>query len=141
MSVVKLSRGRVRRIPPGRSSCNSEFNPLVSKQIHAAGHVVPDLPRDVDSVPVGSSGQGPEQPMPLVVQPGSEIDAVGVGIGAGVARHEGPEAVDLDGLTVSPIQLAEVLVGLRIEYINGAIAEIPDQEVIGELAEAGWRDR
>jgi hypothetical protein len=122
---------------PRRSSGNGKFNPLLSKQIHVA----PDLPQDVDSVNVGSGGKGPEQSMLFAVQPGSEIDAVGVGIGAAVARHEGPQAVDLDGFTVSPIQLAKVLVGMRVEYINGAVAEIPDKEVIAEFAEAGWRDR
>src|SRR5262245_42789801 len=51
--------------------------------------------------------------MVFVIHPGSEIDAVGVGAGAVVARHEGPEAVDLDGLAVSPLQLAKVVIGLE----------------------------
>src|SRR5262245_64028070 len=107
-----------------------------NKQIY----VVRDLPQDVDSVH-GSGGQGPEQSMLLVVRPGSEIDAVGVATGRAVARHEGPQAVNLDGFTVRPFQLAKVLVGLKIKYTNGAVAEIPDQKVIGELAEAGRCDR
>src|SRR5262245_32931330 len=79
--------------------------------------------------------------MVFVIHPGSEIDAVGVGVGAVVTRHEGPKAVDLDGLAVSPLQLAKVVIGLKVEHRNGAVAEIPDQEVISELTEAVRRDR
>ena len=79
--------------------------------------------------------------MLFAVQPGRKIDAIGVAVGGLIARHESPQAVNLDGFAVSPIQLAKVVVGLRVEYINGAVAEIPNQEVIGELTEADRRDR
>lgn len=71
--------------------------------------------------------------MLFAVQPGRKIDAIGVAVGGLIARHESPQAVNLDGFAVSPIQLAKVVVGLKVENINGAVAEIPNQEVIGEL--------
>src|SRR5215475_11290457 len=73
---------------------------------------------------------------------GAVIDIEDLSVsGIAGAGNERPEIPYLDRGTAGVFQLAEEMIGLRIEDIDRPIAEISDKEIVGELAKAGGRDR
>ena len=74
--------------------------------------------------------------MRLVLHARGEVERVGVAPRAAIARYQRPQVADRDRLSVATQQSPEESVVARIERIDRAIAEIADQQIAGELAEA-----
>jgi len=67
-----------------------------------------------------------------------EIDLLRV---ASIARDQRPEISDCNRGSVGAEQLTEVFITRRIVHVDGAVAEISNEEIVAELSESGWRDR
>src|SRR6516162_1179115 len=77
----------------------------------------------------------------LVLHARRKVDLVRIAAGIAGAGNKRPEIPYRDRSTVGVFQLAEEMIVLRIEDIDGPIAEISDKEIVGELSKARGRDR
>lgn len=76
-----------------------------------------------------------EQALPLAVDPGIEIERIGIYPGgAGEIEFEPPGEVVFQGRTIRPRQHAEECPRARVERVDHATAKLTDQEIIAELA-------
>ena len=81
--------------------------------------------------------------MGLLGGAGEPVEGGGGPGGRAVAERDRPESVDLDWLAVGVAELAFVhplVVALRVGA-DAPVAEVPDEEVAGEDAEIGRRER
>jgi hypothetical protein len=78
--------------------------------------------------------------MLFVADARGEVNGVRVAPIAAVAVDERPKKVILNRLAVRPAQLADESAGLAVEDVDGAVAEVADQQVAREFPEAGGRD-
>src|SRR3954447_12732212 len=92
-------------------------------------------------VMLGRRREHAEQPMRLVLDPGGEVERMGMAVWTGIAGNERPQAVDLDRVAGSVAEHAHELAGVGVEGVDAAIAEIADQEVAGKTPESFRCDR
>ena len=85
--------------------------------------------------------QRAEQAVRLVVEAGGEVHRVGVAAAAAVADLQRPQPVDLDGLAVGVVQVAQGGAGRGVEGVDAAVAEVAHQQVAAEGPEARRRQR
>lgn len=81
-----------------------------------------------------------EQAMLLIVWAGGEIERVRV-TDTIVAEDQGPQARVGDYLSIGILELSNEVSGCRVECVDGAVAEVSDQNVIAERAEIGAGSR
>jgi hypothetical protein len=77
-----------------------------------------------------------EEAVGLVIDPGAEEQRLSVARHA-VSEPKAPEAVDLDGAAVRPVQPPEPVPGADVVGVDHAVAEVADEKGIAEAAEAG----
>src|SRR5689334_3249530 len=68
-------------------------------------------------------------------QAGREVQRVGRTCGAAISEAQSPQVPDGDRPPVCVFQLAGEMAVRRIEGVDGAIAEIADQQVVAEATE------
>src|SRR5438094_262242 len=66
--------------------------------------------------------------------------AAAVQHGADITNAESPQAIDRNRAAVAVEQPAQECPGRFIEGIDFAVAEVPDQQIVGEIAKPGRRD-
>src|SRR5580658_2368664 len=79
--------------------------------------------------------------MQLTVRPGSKVNRIGVSAASAIAEQQSPKSGYRDGVPVLVRHCPQRGAGSRIESVNGSVAEITHQQVIGEGAESSRRQR
>src|SRR6267378_3783846 len=84
---------------------------------------------------------GAEQPVGLAVDPVGEVEGIGIAVIAADPEIEGPKPARRVALADVDPDRPAVRSGRRVEGIDSAIAkaEVADQQMIDESAEARWR--
>src|SRR5579884_737197 len=77
--------------------------------------------------------QGAEEAVRFVVNPGGEIEFVGVADEA-VAEGDTPQAVNCDRIVVEVFKLTQESLGVGVEGIDAPIAEVADEQIVAESA-------
>ena len=77
--------------------------------------------------------------MHLAHQAGGKVDGIGVTAGTVVSSDKSPEIPDYDRVAVAVGQGTDEEVSVRVEGVDLAVAEISDQQVVGESAKPGGR--
>src|SRR5205823_475238 len=85
-------------------------------------------------------GEAAEEAVGLVVGAGGEEEGVGVAVGAADAGGDGPEAVDVKSSAVGAADDTAEASLVGVEGGDLAAAELADQDVAGETAEARGGD-
>src|SRR5881398_1059070 len=80
-----------------------------------------------------------EEPVLLAIDAGGEEKRVGGAAVAAVAEAQAPQAFNLDRRAAFALQLAAKS-SRRRESVDATIAEVPDQDVVVEVAKAGRRE-
>src|SRR5438876_557893 len=85
----------------------------------------------------GDGGDAAVEAMGFVGGAGGEEEGVQVLTEEAVAEGQAPEAVDGDDVAAGVGELAEESAGGGVKRVDGAVAEVADEEVAGEGAEVG----
>ena len=73
--------------------------------------------------------------------PSREIDGVRVSAAATVAGQQRPEIWDHDGSAIKVVECSYIRAGGGVEHVDGAVAEIPHQQIACVIAEVAGSDR
>src|SRR6266853_138346 len=82
-------------------------------------------------------GDAAEESIFLVVDTGREVERIGARAEPAVAEPQSPEAGDVDWRAGFALELPAEGPGAQAEGVDAAVAEIADQQLAGEIAEAG----
>ena len=112
--------------------------------VHARGEEVVaclGVEEAVHRVQVLRGCQVSEQSMRFVLHARREVDTAGIAARPCIAGLKSPEVADDDRVSLVVEKLAQEVVVAGIEGVDGAVAEVPDEKVVGELPKAGRSDR
>src|SRR6266516_5722739 len=119
--------------------------PLCGPQRRAESSHPASPPPHNSGNPLARGPDRPEEPVALVVGAGGEEERVGRPVvGRSLTELERPQAVDGEHLPFARPELTDELerpVQLRLERADLPVAEVPDEQVAAEAAEAGRRHR
>src|SRR5438874_1235917 len=129
--------------PPSKPERRSVGVTLFSGQ-HRAGRMQTKRGRPLDGRPRSRASavyvlDRAEEPVLLAIDAGGEEKRVGGAAIAAIAEAQAPQAFNLDRRAAFALQLAAKSSRRRVA-VDTTIAEVPDQDVVVEVAKAGRRE-